>query len=258
MLEVKNLSVKIGDFPLLSDISFSLQKGCWLMVAGPNGAGKSTLISALAGTLPYKGEICYMGIPQKSLPPRKRAQMVGVLSQHHSVNYSFTVEEVVRLGRYCHAPKIFSQKSGSDEKMVEEALKMTGMWDLRHQSVLRISGGELQRVFLAQVFAQEPSILLLDEPTNHLDIGYQSQLFPMIQSWMEQGDRAVLSVVHDLSLARCFGNQALLLHHGKILESGEKAKVFSPQNLQKAYGIDVEKWMEKLYEPWKTSSNQPL
>lgn len=253
MLQVKELSVKFGDYTLLSNVSFSLEKGCWLMVAGPNGAGKSTLIHALAGTIPYKGDIHFLGKPQKSLTPRKQAKIVGVLSQHHSVNYSFTVEEVVRLGRYCHTPKLSFSANNQDDRKVVEALKMTDIWELRHHSVLRLSGGELQRVFLAQVFAQEPSILLLDEPTNHLDIGYQSKLFPLIQQWLEQGERAVLSVVHDLGLARCFGNQALLLNNGQILACGKKEQVFSSKHLEQAYGIPVEKWMQKIYEPWNTS-----
>lgn len=251
MIEVKQLQVQIENLTLLSNVSFHLPQGCWLMVVGPNGAGKSTLIHALSGTVDYRGEIRYLGTPRQLLSPKQQAKIIGVLSQQHSVNYSFSVEEVVRLGRYCHSPRLFSNKKGDEEEKIRQALEMTGMWGQRQQSVLSLSGGELQRVFLAQTFAQEPSILLLDEPTNHLDIGYQSQLFPMIQTWLEEGKRAVLSVVHDLCLARRYGNQALLLHQGHVLAYGKKDEVFSPIHLNTAYGIPVEEWMRQLYEPWQ-------
>lgn len=254
MIEVTQLQVQIDTLTLLSNVSFHLSPGQWLMVAGPNGAGKSTLIHALSGTVPYSGEVRLMGTPRQLLSSKQQAKIIGVLSQQHSVNYSFTVEEVVRLGRYCHAPKIFSNKNTDDQEKVRQALEMTGMWGQRQQSVLSLSGGELQRVFLAQIFAQEPSILLLDEPTNHLDIGYQSQLFPMIQNWLEPKKRAVLSVVHDLCLARRYGNQALLLHQGHVLAYGKKEDVFSSLHLNAAYGIPVEEWMRQLYEPWQKTN----
>ena len=105
--------------------------------------------------------------------------------------------------------------------MVELALEKTGMTAQRRQSVLTLSGGELQRTFLAQVFAQDPKYLLLDEPTNHLDLIYQRQVFALIKEWLAQGDRAVISVVHDLSLAKKYGTRALLLDHGCMAAIGD-------------------------------------
>ena len=251
MLEAEHLSVQIGAYTLLSEISFSLTPGQWLMVAGPNGAGKSTLISALSGGIGYTGSIRLEGEDLRAVSPRSRARKLGVLAQQHDVSYSFSVEEVVALGRYSHAPGLFSKGDGANGAKVEEALRLTGLLDRRKQSVLTISGGELQRVFLAQLFAQEPSILLLDEPTNHLDIGYQAQLFPLIEEWRTCGVRAVLSVVHDLGLARRYGDSALLLHQGRMLAMGSKEEVFSPAALSAAYGIDVGAWMREIYRPWQ-------
>ncbi|NCB63548.1 MAG: ABC transporter ATP-binding protein [Clostridia bacterium] len=251
MLEVERLGVSVGNYTLLSGVDFTLSEGCWLMVAGPNGAGKSTLINALSGGAEYTGTVRLEGTDLREVSARRRARTLGVLAQQHDVSYPFTVEEVVTLGRYSHAPGLFSKGDGADGEKVEEALRLTGMLERRRQSVLTISGGELQRVFLAQLFAQEPSILLLDEPTNHLDIGYQAQLFPLIEHWLSAGGRAVLSVVHDLALARRYGNRAMLLHQGRVLALGSKEEVFTEDTLRAAYGIDVGAWMRDLYHPWQ-------
>ena len=250
MLQVKHLSVTVEGYELLRDISFELPAGCWLMVAGPNGAGKSTLISAISRGMPYTGEVLLNGKSARLLSAVEQARLVGVLAQRHEVSYPFCVEEIVALGRYAHAPGLFSRTGGQDAQRVEEALRLTGLWEQRGQSVLTLSGGELQRMFLAQVLAQEPSILLLDEPTNHLDIKYQAQLFGLIEQWLLAGGRAVLSVVHDLGIARRYGNRAMLLQNGSVVAAGEKAEVFSQQNLTQVYRMDVLEWMKNLYEPW--------
>ena len=109
--------------------------------------------------------------------PRERARDLGVLSQNHFVGYDFTVEEVIRMGRYAYAPKMFSQeRDACGEELVRAAIEKTGMEPYLKQSVLTLSGGELQRTFLAQMFAQNPRLLLLDEPTNHLDVIAKEEL----------------------------------------------------------------------------------
>ncbi len=250
MLEVKNLSVRYGEHLIVDDVSFSLEEGRWLMLIGPNGAGKSTIVSAVSQAAPYTGTELYRGRDVRSYKAVELARHLGVLSQHHSVGYSFTVEEVVRLGRYSHAPGIFSRHSDADEESVAEALALTGLEPLRRQSVLTLSGGELQRAFLAQIFAQDPKILILDEPTNHLDLVYQREVFTLIRKWLETPGRAVLSVVHDLSLARAYGTDALLLHKGRAVAFGPGETVFAPEHLNAVYDMDVAAWMREMLSRW--------
>ena len=116
--------------------------------------------------------------------------------------------------------------------------------------MLTLSGGELQRTFLAQVFAQNPQVLILDEPANHLDLIYQKHIFSLVKDWLKEPGRAVLSVVHDLSLARRYGTHALLLHGGKCIAQGRMREVLTPENLDKVYGMDVYKWMRELLGQW--------
>ena len=250
MLRVEKLTVSYGDLTILKDVSFDLQPGEWLMIVGPNGAGKSTLINAITGGAPAEGSVFFEGKNARAMKPHELARGIGVLAQSHYVGYAFSVEEVVRLGRYAYAPTIFSRHSG-EEDAVRAALEQTGMLEQRRQSVLTLSGGELQRTFLAQTFCQDPKLLLLDEPTNHLDLVYQKQVFELIQNWLKQKDRAVISVVHDLSLARAYGTRALLLDHGQVVADGPMDRIFSDDVLNRVYRMDVREWMTRMLAQWK-------
>ena len=251
MLDVKGLTVQYGDFVIVDDVSFSVDSGQWLMIAGPNGAGKSTVVNAISGGAPYKGQIECMGRDIKTYKPHDIAKIIGVLSQRHSVSYPFTVAEIVRLGRYAHSKGVFAGGSDADEAAVARAVEFTGMAPFLDHSVLTLSGGELQRAFLAQLFAQEPTLLILDEPTNFLDLVYQKQVFALIGEWLKTPGRAVVSVVHDLSLARKYGTDALLLHEGKAVSLGAARGTLSSENLDRVYSMDVFAWMRELLAQWE-------
>ncbi len=251
MLDADSISVRYGALTILDGVSFAVRPGQWLMIVGPNGAGKSTMLNAVSQGAPYTGTIRLDGTDIRRIKPHELARRIGVLTQSHFVSYAFTVEEIVRLGRYAYAPGPFSAPHGDDNARVADALAVTGMAALAGQSVLTLSGGELQRTFLAQVFAQDPQLLLLDEPTNHLDLIYQKQIFSLIAAWLKTPGRAVVSVVHDLSLARAYGTDALLLSRGRAAAYGPVADVLTPEHLNPVYGMDVSGWMREMLSQWK-------
>lgn len=251
MLEVKNMSVKYGDELIVDDVSFTLKEGQWTILAGPNGAGKSTIVNAVSKLLPYSGEVYLEGENIKNIKTNDFSKKVSVLSQYHYVQYQFTVREVVSLGRYSHSSGFLkSKKDDEGEAFIDRALEMTGMKPFENKSVLSLSGGELQRVFLAQIFAQNPKWLILDEPTNHLDLIYQKQIFELITEWLKTPGRGVVSVVHDLSLAKAYGTHAVLLNHGKVVTQGKINDVFTKEMLNEVYNVDVYAWMNKMYSQW--------
>ena len=249
-LELENVSVRYGEFGAVKGASLTLNDGQWLMLAGPNGAGKSTLIGAISGTVPYSGKILLDGQNIKRLSPKVMARSVAVLAQKSSVSYDFSVEEIVQLGRYSRSSGLLERKDEGGQAAVDAALEQTGLTPLRKHSVASLSGGEMQRVFLAQVFAQEPRLMILDEPANHLDLVYQKKLFELVSEWLKKPGRAVLSVVHDLSLARAYATHAALMLKGEIIAQGTNAEVFTDENLKRAYGMDVQGWMHGLMQVW--------
>lgn len=250
MLEIKDLSVTILNKKIVREVSFKIEEHDLLMVMGPNGAGKTTLVKAIMQLLPHKGEVLLDGRKIGRFSPRELAQRVGVLTQKHQPQFSHTVYDVVSLGRYAYQKGLFGGLTGEDEDKIEEALSLTGMEDFRDRSVLTLSGGELQRTFLAQLFAQDPQILILDEPTNHLDLKYQIAIFDIIKHWVNQKNRAVIAVVHDLNVVYSYGTRALLMEDGRVYVQGAVDEVLSRENLKAVYKVDVAEWMQNLLQHW--------
>lgn len=252
MFTAESVSVRYGSHTVLEAVDFSLNAGEWLMIVGPNGAGKSTLLNAITQGVPYEGTIRYQDKDVHSFRASERAKRIGILAQSHFVSSDFSVEEIVRLGRYAHEVGLFRRRNNENgEQAVSDALSLVGMDSLRSRSVRTLSGGELQRVFLAQAFAQDPKLLLLDEPTNHLDLQYQKQVFELIDVWRSSNGRAVISVVHDLSLAKRYGTHALLLNEGKCAACGTVKDALSDEMLNTVYGMDVSDWMRGLLSVWQ-------
>jgi iron complex transport system ATP-binding protein len=256
MLTVNNLTVRYGNLTIINDICFGVRPEQWLMIVGPNGAGKSTIVGAISRGVAYTGSVAFEGTDIRTMKPAQLARNIGFLTQSHTVGYSFSVEEVVKLGRYAYSSGIFSSTDAEDDRKIEAAIEITGMKPFRKQSVLTLSGGELQRTFLAQLLAQDPKLLILDEPTNHLDLVYQKQMFELIKEWIKNTGRAVVSVVHDLNLARAYGTDAVLLDQGAVVSSGPIREVLTAENLQSVYSMDVYGWMRKMLSQWVPEESQ--
>ena len=250
MIEIRELVKTFDGFAALDGASLTVPQGAIYGLVGPNGAGKSTLIEAIAQGVPYTGRISLEGRDIRALKGAERARSVGFLAQKNAVSYAYSVEEVVSLGRYAHASGFLSARDDEGEACVERALEWTGLTALRRASVLTLSGGELQRTFLAQVFAQNPKLLILDEPANHLDLIYQKHIFSLIEAWLKQPGRAVISVVHDLSLAKKYGTHAVLMDRGRCAAQGKTAEVMTRERLEAVYGMDVYGWMRDLLGQW--------
>lgn len=250
MLKAEHLTVRYGEKTVLGDLSLEVREGEWWVVVGPNGAGKSTLAGALGKNMPYEGMVTLGGTDIRKISPQEYARKVGVLSQNHSAVYGFTVEEVVSLGRYARHTGLLRKGDPEGPGKIDEALNLTGLADMRKRNMLTLSGGEQQRVFLAQVLCQDPEILILDEPANHLDLPFQQELFTLIGEWLKTPGRAIITVMHDLSLARKYGTHALLLDKGRCAGQGKVSEVLTPDALQSVYGMDVYGWIRDLLNTW--------
>ncbi len=251
MLEVEQLGVRYGVKTAVDNISFRVNAGEWWTLAGPNGAGKSSIAEALTRGVRYTGRVILDGVEARDYKQNEYSRKVGILSQINGAVYDYTVYEVAEMGRYAHREGLFRGKDPDGAEKVEHAISLTGLGELRDRSILTLSGGELQRVFLAQVLAQDPKLLILDEPANHLDLPFQRRFFDMVKEWLREPGRAVITVMHDLTLARRYGTHALLMSGGKAIGCGPIGQVMTRENLQKAYGMDIYGWMKDLLEEWK-------
>lgn len=227
---------------ILDDVSLQVAPTEFIGLIGPNGAGKSSLLRILAGlhkTDAGQVNIVYNDreLPLQHISARERAQMLAYLPQQETPAWPLQVEHLVGLGR---APwhKPMSGKSARDKQAIEHALQITELTDLRQRIVTTLSGGELQRVLLARVFAGEPNIILADEPIAALDPYHQLQMMELLAAHSQQGG-AVLAALHDLSLAARFCSRLILLHRGKIVADGQPIDVLTTENLKQVYGISA-------------------
>ena len=251
MLNVEHLSVRYGSKTAVDDVSFQVDAGQWWTLAGPNGAGKSSLAEALTRGVRYTGRVILDGVEERNYKQGDYSKKVGILSQINGVIYDYTTYEVAEMGRYAHREGFFRGRDPDGAEKVEQALALTGMTEFRNRSMLTLSGGEVQRVFLAQVLAQDPELLILDEPANHLDLPFQRRFFDMVKEWLQTPGKAVITVMHDLTLARKYGTHALLMSNGKCISKGKVKDVLTPGNLEQAYDMNIYGWMKELLEEWK-------
>ncbi len=241
MLTADKLSLRVADRLLLDDVSLSLEPGSVLAVLGENGAGKTSLLRMLAGELqPDGGAVELLGKPLSQWSAETRAQKLAVLPQQSTLNFPFSVEEVVALGRYPHATG-----AERDRQIVSESLAAVDITHLQQRCYTRLSGGEKQRVHLARVLAQvwqedgdAARFLLLDEPTAALDLAHQHSVLKVARSVARQGV-GVLVILHDLNLAAHYADQLLLLKQGRLLASGAPRHVLNEENIRRCFGVTV-------------------
>lgn len=250
MIQVEHLSCGYDEHPIIKDISFTVDKNEILCILGPNGCGKTTLLRAVSGLLPASGTIQMNGMDIKTAKRKEIAKKVALMSQLTGIYFSYTVYETVKMGRYAHTKgSMFHSESKKEETFVLECLKRVGMLEQKDRLITELSGGQLQRVFLARVFAQDPEVILLDEPTNHLDLKYQIELLHQIREWVKNENRCVVGVLHDINHALLFADKLLVLKDGEVKVYQESAN-FELARLNDIYEVNVEKYMKNALERW--------
>ncbi|MGE7986455.1 adenosylcobinamide amidohydrolase [Lysinibacillus fusiformis] len=240
MIVVEHLSGGYEDVPIVKDISFTVEKGKILGILGPNGSGKSTLLKVMSGILPaVEGTISIDGQNILSYNARTLAKKMAVLPQLHANAFSNSVREAISLGRYPHQTGFFSSWSEQDEQAVQHAMLQTGIKRYEHTPMEFLSGGEQQRVFVAQALAQTAEILLLDEPTNHLDIAHQRQILDMVRKEAVECGLTVVMVLHDMNLASLYCDELLLMESGQMRAFGAPHEVLIASQIEEIYQARV-------------------
>jgi iron complex transport system ATP-binding protein len=250
MLEVNGLSAGYGADDVIRNITFKASRRECLCVLGPNGCGKSTLLKSIARIINYRGSVLVDGGDICALPRKRLAQKIALLSQTMQVFFPYTVYETVSMGRYAYSQGFLKNLSANDKTIINDTLKKLDLWDIRERMIDELSGGTLQRVFLAKTLAQSPHLILLDEPANHLDLKHQIALLDYLKSWVKENNTSLIGVFHDLNLARYFGDTAVLMNEGNLAASGTIEEILSGAILETVYGIDIRSFMRKSLEKW--------
>jgi len=237
MIELRDVSVRLGETHALRRVSFAVETGEWLALIGPNGAGKTTALRALAGLVDYEGEILLEGSNLRTMSRRAIARLVALVPQIPETPPGLTVSEYVLLGRTPHLG-YFAGESVGDRDAARRALDRLELVPLAERMLTSLSGGELQRAVLARALAQDAPILLLDEPTTALDLGRQQQALELVDGLRETG-LTIVSTMHDLTLAGQYGDRLVLLDRGSIVASGTSDDVLSAANVSSYYGANV-------------------
>jgi iron complex transport system ATP-binding protein len=254
MLQASNVTFRVGNKALISDISLTFAPGKLHLLIGPNGAGKSTLIKVLARLLrPQTGSVSYEGADASEAHETDLAKRRAVLSQAVEVAFPLSVREVVMMGRYPH----FGSRAGpTDEQIVDELMQFFDVTEFKDRDYQTLSGGERQRVNFARVLAQlwhSPAaaqssndrlsdrpcrFLFLDEPLTFLDIRHQIDFMKKVRNFTDATDVVTVGVVHDLNLAARFADQVVLLSEGRVVAKGSASEVLTQDNIRNVFAVE--------------------
>lgn len=234
-LQVKNLEFSIDKKEILKDISFEIPKGSFVGIIGPNGSGKSTILKNIYRLYkPDSGQILLDNKNLLNMKDKDCAKEIAVLAQESNSQFDFTVEQIVKMGRYPYK-SVFEDYSKKDLDMVTDMLKRVGLEDYVGRSFSKLSGGEKQRTLIARALVQDTEFLILDEPTNHLDIGYQIQLMDLVKSL----NITTLSAIHDMNMASMYCDYLIVMKDGKIKNCGSVKEVITEEMLKEIFGVNA-------------------
>jgi len=234
-LEFRKLAVGYGTRTVLREASFEVRAGEFVGLVGPNGAGKSTLLRAVTGGADvFDGDI-WCGASVLGMPERERARLVGVVPQTQPAVFAFSAREFVEMGRHPHLGRLESLDA-DDRAIVAETMERTDTARLADERIDELSGGDLQRLTLAQALAQQPRVLLLDEPTSHLDLNHALQVLDLVRA-LADGGMAVLGVFHDLGLAARYADRISIVAQGRVTMPAPPAEALSARVISDVFGV---------------------
>ncbi|MFI5961066.1 ABC transporter ATP-binding protein [Streptomyces asoensis] len=240
-LTATGVTVSYDGVDVVHEASVALRPGEVTVLVGPNGSGKSTLLRTIARLQPARHATLRIDADTDglTLTTREFARYVALLTQSRPTPSGLTVRDVVEFGRYPYRGR-FGRPDPHASAAIDRALALTGVTELADRSADRLSGGQLQRVWLAGCLAQETGVLLLDEPTTYLDLRYQVELLDLVRDLADDHHIAVGVVLHDLDQAAAVADRITLLEAGRIVADGSPEDVLTPERLTAVYGIRID------------------
>lgn len=266
-MQNKNLKINIKDLNIyyknninnnliLKNINLKIYQGENLSILGCNGSGKTSLLKCLTkninNNLILKGDILLDDKHVKAYTSKELAKKVALLSQNSQLLFEHTIFDTVMMGRYAYNNNFYNNNfnKANNNKIVLDALGVVGLLEYKDNYLSTLSGGQLQRVFLAKIIAQDPDIILLDEPTNHLDIKYQIELIKFFKDWSKKNNKTIIGVFHDVNLAMLLTPNTVLLHDKAIKFNGNINDIINTDLLNVIYDTDIKSYMLTSLKKW--------
>ncbi|NMA43173.1 MAG: ABC transporter ATP-binding protein [Oligosphaeraceae bacterium] len=235
ILSVQGLSLTLQGVQILHDISFQLERGACHTILGPNGAGKSSLLKCLNRIQRgYSGDIYIEGLNSRTLSQRQIAHHIAFVSQRHSSQVNYLVQEFLLLSRFARHGA-WHRSDARDREALEFAVESTGIGAFLQRSLPSLSGGEQQKVYIAAALMQQSPILLLDEPGTFLDPRYQKEINALLLKLKKQQQLTLLQVTHDINAAAEVSDHLFLLKNGRLLQEGSPQQLINPETMQKLF-----------------------
>jgi iron complex transport system ATP-binding protein len=222
--------------PIVLDVELAIRAGEFVGLVGPNGAGKSTLLRSVTGAAAVlAGAISLDGDPVERMSPKDRARLVGVVPQTLPVAFAFDGRAFVEMGRHPWLGRL-QNLSAEDDAIIDEVMELTDTARLARERVDTLSGGDLQRLTVAQALAQKPRVLLLDEPTSHLDLNHRLQVLDLVRRLADEG-MAVLAVFHDLDIAARYSDRIAVVAEGRMTSAVPPQDALTADVIESVFGV---------------------
>ncbi|MDI7744274.1 ABC transporter ATP-binding protein [Lysinibacillus fusiformis] len=237
MIEIKGLTKRFGNKPVVEDVSIKIQPGAITSFIGPNGAGKSTLLSMVSRLLDADtGEVLLDKNNVKQWKSDEFAKRVSILKQANFLNVRLTIREFVSFGRY---PYSKGRLTAEDKQFVDQAIDYMNLTDMQEKFLDELSGGQKQRAFIAMVIAQDTEYILLDEPLNNLDMKHSVQIMKILRKLVDELGKTVVIVLHDINFASVYSDYIVALKNGRVVKDGTTNEIINSDALREIYDMNI-------------------
>ncbi len=239
-IRTKDLNISYGNIQIVKDLNLSIPRGKITTIIGANGCGKSTILKTIARILKAKSGEIYINDKELSKQSSKElAKAMAVLPQSPQAPKGLTVGELISYGRFPHQNG-FGKLKSEDKKIIDWALKETGILEFKDRPMDALSGGQRQRAWIAMALAQETEIVILDEPTTYLDLAHQLDVLKLLQELNKTQGRTIVMVIHELNNAARFADHMIGIKKGRVVCEGSPEEVMTPENMKEIFDIDAE------------------
>lgn len=237
-MKITKLNKSYGKKHVVKDVTFELPKGKVISLIGPNGAGKSTVMNIITRLIEKdSGSVEFEGTELKKWKPKELAKKLAILTQNNNINMKLTVRELISFGRFPYSGNNLTEE---DKKMVDMAIGYMELGEFEDRFIDELSGGQLQRAYIAMVIAQDTEYVFLDEPTNNLDIYHSSNMMKTVRKMCDELGKTVIMVLHEINFASVYSDYIAAFKDGELYKFGKVEEVMTKETLKELYRVDFD------------------